>query len=134
MRILAVDYGEKRTGLAVCDRDERLAVALPTLRDADAAAVAKVAKDQEAELVVVGLPLNMDGSAGPAAERSKEFAGELRAAGCRVELVDERLTTAEGDARLRQAGLRRKERAKRVDAAAAIVILESVLEARRKKR
>ncbi len=134
MKILAVDYGEKRTGLAISDRDERMALALPTLLDADGEDVAAVAREQEAELVVVGLPLNMDGTSGPAAERSRDFAEEVRASGLPVELWDERLTTAEANARLRQAGLNRKDRAKRVDTAAAIVILESFLEARRKKK
>ena len=55
MKILAVDLGTKRTGLAISDPDEKLALALPTLQDADAEAVAKVAKEQGAECVVVGL-------------------------------------------------------------------------------
>ncbi len=134
MKILAVDYGEKRTGLAISDAEEHLALALPMLRDADGEAVAAVARAQQAELVIVGLPLNMDGTSGPAAQRSRDFAEDVRAFGFVVELWDERLTTAEADARLRQAGLNRKDRAKRADTAAAIVILESFLEARRKKK
>jgi putative Holliday junction resolvase len=134
MRILAVDHGVKRCGLALSDSAERLAVALPTLEGADAASIAAVAREHEAELVVVGLPLNMDGSEGPAARRSRAFADELRREALEVALWDERLTTAEGNARLRQAGLNRKERARREDAAAAIVILESFLEARKKEQ
>lgn len=128
MRVLAVDLGTKRTGFAVSDPAGKMALALPTLLDVDAADVARVAGEQQAETIVVGLPLNMDGTVGPAAQRSLDFAEELR---FQVEVPvvtwDERLTTAEGDARLRQAGLNRKERKKRADVAAAVVILESYL-------
>lgn len=135
MKILAVDLGTKRTGLAISTPDEKLALSLPTVTDADVEAIAAVAKELGAELVVIGLPLNMDGTSGPAAERTHEFARELQAlVAVPVATWDERLTTAEGDARLRSAGLRRKDRAKRADAAAAIVILEAFLESRRKRK
>lgn len=135
MRILAVDLGGRRTGLAISDADEKLAVALPTLMDTDAATVVKAAKEHEAGLVVVGLPLNMDGTPGPAAQRAQAFAQELQGlVAIPVATWDERLSSAEGEARLKQAGLRRKDRAKRADAAAAIVILETFLAARRKQK
>lgn len=134
MRILAVDLGTKRTGFAISDPDERLAVALPTLQNAGPDAVAELAKEHGAEFVVVGLPLNMDGSRGPRAEAAEDFARQLQKRIPVVELWDERLSTSEGDSRLREAGLSRKERAKRSDAAAAIVILESFLAARRRKK
>lgn len=128
MRVLAVDLGGKRTGFAISDPGGKMALALPTLVDVTAADVARVALEQEAETIIVGLPLNMDGTSGPAAQRSLDFAEELR---FHVEVPvvtwDERLSTAEGDARLRRAGLDRKERRKRADVAAAVVILESYL-------
>ena len=128
MKVLAVDLGEKRTGFAVSDPEERMALALPTLEDVAAADAARVAAEQGAGCVVVGLPLNMDGTAGPAARRSLAFIEELKLhLDVPVIAWDERLSTAEGDARLRQAGLRRKDRRKRADAAAAVVILESYL-------
>ena len=136
MRILAIDHGEKRTGLAICDPAERMAVALPTrmMTGNDAVELAELAQEQGAELIVVGLPVNMDGTEGPRAKAVRSFAAELEAsAEAGVELWDERLTTAEGEARLRMHGLDRKERAKRKDTAAAIVILETFLEHRRKK-
>jgi putative Holliday junction resolvase len=84
--------------------------------------------------VVVGLPLNMDGTEGPRAKAVRMFAEELKnALEIPVEMWDERLTTAEGEARLRIHGLNRKDRAKRKDTAAAIVILESYLEERNSK-
>ncbi|MBI2930090.1 MAG: Holliday junction resolvase RuvX [Planctomycetes bacterium] len=134
MRILAVDLGEKRTGLAISTPDERMALALPTLVHADAASVTRVAQEQAVEMIVVGLPLNMDGTVGPRAAAAQEFAEELRhLVTMPVTLWDERLSTAEGEARLRQAGLSRRDRAKRSDAAAAIVILEAFLASRRKR-
>jgi putative Holliday junction resolvase len=128
MKVLAVDLGTRRTGFAISDPAGRMALALPTLEDVTPADVARVAGEQEAGMIVVGLPLNMDGTSGPAAERSLEFAEELRLhVEIPVETWDERLSTAEGDRRLRQAGLDRRERRKRADVAAAVVILESYL-------
>lgn len=136
MKILAVDHGEKRTGLAVSDPGERLALALPThamTGAGDAAVIAGIAEEEGAELIVVGLPVNTDGTEGPRAKAVRAFAEELRAAASApVELFDERYSTQEGEARLREAGLDRKARARRKDTAAAIVILEAVLEQRRK--
>jgi putative Holliday junction resolvase len=128
MKVLAVDLGGKRTGFAISDPQEKMALALPTLLDVTAADVARVAEEQEAGTILVGLPLNMDGTSGPAAERSLEFIEELRLhVTVPVLPWDERLSTAEGEARLRQAGLDRRERRKRADVAAAVVILESYL-------
>jgi putative Holliday junction resolvase len=126
--ILALDLGTKRSGFAVSDPQEKMALALPTLTGITAADVAALALEQKAEEVVVGLPLNMDGTEGPSARRTLEFIEELRIH-VTVPVVpwDERLSTAEGQSRLRQAGLDRKDRHKRADVAAAIVILESYL-------
>ena len=128
MKVLAVDLGTKRSGFAVSDPEGRLALALPTREGVEAADVAQLAEEQGAELIVVGLPLNMDGSVGPSARRVLDFVDELRLhAGVPVETWDERLSTAEGQSRLREQGLDRRERSKRADVAAAIVILESWL-------
>jgi putative Holliday junction resolvase len=130
VKVLAVDHGDSRTGLAISAGS--IAVALPTVamkgdgKDADR--IAKAAKDAEAERIIVGLPLNMDGTEGPRAKTAREFAEALRTATpLPVEMWDERLSTVEGESRLRAAGLDRKEMSKRKDAAAAIVILESYL-------
>jgi putative Holliday junction resolvase len=128
MKVLAVDLGTKRTGFAISDPGETMALALPTLQDVTAADVARLAEEEEAGTIVVGLPLNMDGTSGPAAERSLAFIDELRHhVNVPVLPWDERLSTAEGESRLRQAGLNRRERRKRADVAAAVVILESYL-------
>lgn len=128
MKVLAVDLGTKRTGFAISDPKGTMALALPTLVDVTAVDVAALADEQGAEEVVVGLPLNMDGTEGPSARRALDFMEELRLH-LTVPVVpwDERLSTAEGQTRLREAGLDRKERHQRADVAAAIVILESYL-------
>jgi putative Holliday junction resolvase len=128
VKVLAVDLGEKRTGFAISDPEERMALALPTREGVTATDVALLAEEQDAGCIVVGLPLNMDGTEGPAARRSRAFMEEL-AIQVAVPVIpwDERLSTAEGESRLRQAGLDRRERRKRADTAAAVVILESYL-------
>ncbi len=129
MKVLAVDLGERRTGFAVSDPEGRMALSLRTREGVTAVDVARVAEEQGAEIVVVGLPLNMDGSAGPAAQRSLDFIEELKLlVGVPVTGWDERLSTAEGESRLRQAGLDARRRRRRSDAAAAVVILESYLQ------
>ena len=128
VKILAVDLGTKRTGFAVTDPEGRMALALPTLTDVGPVDVAQLAEEHGAEEVVVGLPINMDGTVGPSAQRSLDFIEELK---FHIDLPvvpwDERNSTVEGDSRLRQAGFNRKERRKRADVAAAVVILESYL-------
>jgi putative Holliday junction resolvase len=126
--ILAVDLGTKRTGFAVSDPQEKMALALPTLLDVAPVDVSVLVEEQRAELVVVGLPLNMDGTVGPSARRVLDFIDELKLhLAVTVVPWDERLSTAEGQTRLREQGLDRKDRARRADVAAAIVILESYL-------
>ena len=133
MKILAVDYGDSRTGLATCDRTEFLTTAITpqiTLkaRDKVASKVCEVAKDIGAELIVIGLPLNMDGTEGSRANKSRRFAQRLaNTAGVPVVLWDERRTTVSAAAILADNdtfGAKRKERPDSVSAAA---ILESFL-------
>jgi len=99
VRILAVDWGERRIGLAVSDPSGVIATALPTLKvggRAEAlAGVAKVAAETEAECIVVGLPLLMSGTRGSAAVTAQAFAESLASlTGLKVETYDERLTSA----------------------------------------
>lgn len=128
MIILAVDLGTKRTGFAMCDPQEKMALALPTREGVTPADVAALATERGAGEILVGLPLNMDGTVGPSARRALEFIDELRIhASVPVVPWDERLSTAEGQSRLREQGLDRRDRHRRADVAAAIVILESYL-------
>ena len=137
MKILAVDYGDSRTGLATCDRTEFLTTAITpqiTLkaRNKVAARVCEVAKEIEAELIVIGLPLNMDGTEGPRAEKCAAFGETLRqATGLEVILWDERRTTIDAHNILFQNGQNAKKRKKTVDAVAAALMLEGYLTRRR---
>ncbi len=133
MRILAVDWGERRVGLAVSDPTGVIATALPTLTvggRADAVGrVAAVAAECEAERIVVGLPLLMSGERGEAALAAETFAGALRErTKLRVEMYDERLTSALSERRLHEGGLRTGHAKARVDAGAAVALLESYLQ------
>lgn len=139
MRVLAVDWGERRIGLAVSDPQEIIASGLPTLTveglEAAAGGVARVALEVEAEWVVVGLPLRMDGSRGQAAEAAERFVERLRAhCGVPVDTYDERFTSALSERRLREAGVRTGRARGRVDQGAAVALLESYLARRAARR
>ncbi len=132
MRILSVDYGDARTGLAVCDRSELLASPVGVIteyrRDRLLDRVAVAAAEQQAEQIVVGNPLNMNGTAGPRSELAAGFARELgERTGLPVVLWDERSTTVSAAGILNTADLRGKKRKAVIDAVAAVLILESYL-------
>jgi putative holliday junction resolvase len=94
MRVLAVDHGNARAGLAVCDPSETVTRPLDVVEPVDAAVVARVAAEEGAELIVVGLPLSLGGSEGEQARVARAFAAELAGlAEVPVETYDERLTT-----------------------------------------
>jgi len=133
VRTLGVDLGRVRIGLALADDVLRTArpLLVVTRRDqaADLAAISEAAREYEVERVVLGLPLNMDGSEGPSARLARAFAPKLEAAlGVPVELHDERLSTFEAEIRLRDQGFSAKDRRSRVDAEAAAVILQGWLD------
>ncbi|MDR2252644.1 MAG: Holliday junction resolvase RuvX [Bifidobacteriaceae bacterium] len=135
---LGVDLGLVRVGLAVSDPDRLLAMPLATLPRADlsvealAGALAAVAAERQAVRVVVGVPWNMDGSAGPRALEALAVAEALRAAGTPCAAQDERLTTVEAETLLRAAGRTAKRQRPVVDQAAAVIILQAALDAARR--
>ena len=138
MRIMAVDYGDSRTGIAVCDKDEILASPLTVITEYNfercAEKVAELAKKEKAELVVVGHPKNMDGSEGARAEKCAEFAGIVeKLSGISTELWDERRTTVTAHNYLNETNVRGKKRKAVVDAVAATVILETYLAFRKNR-
>ena len=94
MRILAIDHGDARAGTAICDPSGTIVRPLGVVSPPDVGELAKVAAEQEAELVVVGLPVSLDGSERDQAATARAFAAELAAmAAVPVETYDERLTT-----------------------------------------
>ncbi len=136
MIILAVDLGKARTGLAVCDPGEVLASPYGVVTEADperlAHQIEEAALHAHAELLVVGLPKNMDGTEGESARAAREMAALLlERTGLPVELVDERRTTVTAHEYLNAVNVRGKKRKAVVDAVAATVILEAFLERRR---
>lgn len=137
IRALGVDPGSKRIGLAVSDLSGTIASPLTVLRRSkskqhDLHELARIARDEEAEIIVVGLPLNMDGSRGPAARAAAAEAERLATlVDVPVELHDERLTTVTADRDMMAAGLNAVERRQVVDKIAAAIMLQSWLDARR---
>jgi putative Holliday junction resolvase len=131
-RVLAVDWGERRIGLAVSDPQGVIAIGLDTLEvsgiEQAVLMVSEAAREHEAERIVVGLPLLMSGERGTAAQTVERFAALLeRKCGLPVETYDERLTTALSQRRLRETGVRTGHARARVDQGAAIALLESYL-------
>lgn len=146
MRIIAVDYGDVRTGVAVSDPTGTLVGETLTLTETGAKALAgqlaELARTREASCFVLGLPRNMNGTEGPRAEKTRAFAARLEtASGLSVSFWDERLTSVGAQVLLREASSRsggsrsgsgrngRRDKG-RVDAAAAALILEGYLKSR----
>ncbi|MEP0845618.1 MAG: Holliday junction resolvase RuvX [Phycisphaerae bacterium] len=134
-RLLGVDYGTRRIGLAISDPARRIASPAGTLNAAgaarsDADRIAAWSAEHEVTAFVVGLPLNMNGTEGPQAARSRAVAEALRrATAMHVELWDERLSSFQADEWMNARELSRAARRKRRDALAAQVILQSYLDA-----
>ncbi|MCI8395079.1 Holliday junction resolvase RuvX [Acutalibacter sp. JLR.KK004] len=136
MIIVAVDLGQARTGLAVCDRGEVLASPLAVIQERDRARlverIAAAARERGAQRLVVGLPRNMDGSEGESAQKARETGAMLaEASGLPVDFCDERGTTITAHNYLNATNTRGKKRKAVVDAVAATVILEDYLQSRR---
>jgi putative Holliday junction resolvase len=136
VRALGVDLGSKRIGIAVSDRTGTIAspltmVPLSGNKAADHRRIAALVAEEEAEIVVVGLPLNMNGSVGPAAQAAIAEAKALATVvGVPVETYDERRTTVTADAALMEFKMNAQARRKVVDKVAAAVMLQNWLEAR----
>ena len=134
--ILGVDYGDVRTGLAVSDRRGLLAAGAGCVRcesfKGAVAAVAEAAKRCRAERIVVGNPINMNGTEGPRSEKCRAFAAALEElTGLPVELFDERLTTVSAHKFLSETNVRGKKRKAAVDELSATIILQDYLDRRK---
>jgi len=132
MRIMSVDFGDSRTGIAVCDKSEMLASPLTVITEYNfercAEKVAELAKKEQAELIVVGYPKNMNNTIGERAEKCQKFAELVsEQSGIPTELWDERSTTVTAHNYLNETNVRGKKRKAVVDAVAATIILETYL-------
>ncbi|MCG8592095.1 MAG: Holliday junction resolvase RuvX [Proteobacteria bacterium] len=137
MRVLGLDYGARRIGLAISDADAVIASPAGVLerrdRRRDVAALATWVREREVEHIVMGLPLHMDGRSGVEAQAVRDFAADLsHATGLQVDFVDERLTSVEAERALRDGGAGRKRRREKgaVDQVAASLILRTYLDRR----
>lgn len=134
-RVMAIDYGARRIGLAISDPGGRMALPFGTVLRADdrsaARRLAAIARREGVGVLVVGMPRRLDGSLGGAAERVERFAARLaKLTGLPVEPVDEALTSVEAEQRLAAAGLDREATAERVDEVAAQILLQEFLDRR----
>lgn len=138
MIIVGIDFGDARTGIAVCDKYEMMASEAGCVK-ADSykkalAAVSEKVVELKAELIVVGNPINMDGSQGSRSEKCKAFARELsELTGIPAEMYDERLTTVSAHKILNENNVRGKKRKATVDALSARLILEDFLTVRKRQ-
>lgn len=133
MRMLGIDFGLKRVGLAVCDPTQTLVSPLKTIvrttRNALFDELLDILERESIEAVIVGLPLAMDGSDTMTTRQAHNFAESLgRRTDLPIHLMDERLTSAQAEEELNDAGIRRGKRKMALDSQAAVVILRSWLE------
>jgi putative Holliday junction resolvase len=139
-RAIGLDLGQRRIGVALSDSAGTMATPYELVtrsgdRGRDHARIAELVEEADAEVVVVGLPLSLDGTRGPAAEAAETEAEELRnRLSVPVTLWDERLSTVEAARRLRAAGIRRDKARRTIDQVAATVILQAWLDANRPPR
>lgn len=136
MVILSIDYGDARTGVAVCDKLEMLASPVTVIHEKNAEnladRIAEIAREKHAELLVLGLPKNMDGTEGFRAENCRLFASVLQQKiNLSLDFEDERLTTVSAHNALNLTDTRGKKRKEIVDAVSAVIILEDYLRKRK---
>ena len=135
MRVLGLDIGDRRIGLAICDDKGLLAVPAGTItrtnRSRDVASVIQAATERGAGRIVAGMPYSIDGSLGPQARKVQALIKSLQAStNLPVETIDERYSTAEAERIMRESGERPSRNRGRLDAAAATVILQEYLDRR----
>ena len=137
MKIMSIDYGDARTGIAFCDKNEILASAYTTINESYQPKLVKkiveIIEAEQPEKIVVGLPRNMDGSYGFRADRCRELAESLSSeTDISIDFEDERLTTVIAHDILSENNVRGKKRKNTVDAVSAVVILQSYIDKRKK--
>jgi putative Holliday junction resolvase len=135
MRVLAIDHGVKRMGIAISDPSGTIAQPLEFIPAEPFPAflerLRQLIREKEVEMILVGMPRNMDGSYGPAAEKVREFVAVLKETiPIPIQTWDERLTSVQANRMLIQADVRRRDRKEKVDKAAAAILLQSFLDSR----
>jgi len=133
MRILALDHGTRRIGVAVSDETKTIALPLEYISAEPFAGflgrLKQLLLEKEIDLILIGHPRNMDGSHGPAAQKVETFVGVLKTAiTVPIKLWDERLTSTMANRAMIQGGVRRAKRKEKVDAMAAAILLQSYLD------
>ncbi len=138
MRILGIDYGEARTGLAICDSNETIATVIGTVaeRDKDKLAdrITQTCRQEDVQKIVLGLPKNMDGSEGFRAEHTRKFAESLqqRMPDIPLDFYDERMTTMVASRFMMEANTKGKKKKAAIDALSAQIILQDYIDRNRK--
>jgi putative Holliday junction resolvase len=135
MRYLAIDHGTRRMGIAISDELKTIAQPLEYIpahpHEQFLARLREILAEKQVELILVGMPRNMDGTFGPAAQKVQEFVQTLaQAIAVPVKTLDERLTSAQANRVLIQGKVRRADRREKVDKMAAAILLQSYLDAR----
>ena len=137
-RILGLDIGDRRIGLALSDETELIASPHSVYQrigwGPDSLYFLSLAQELNVAYIVAGLPLNMDGSMGPQAQKARDFCVQLEQKGLKVEYIDERLTTKSAEMALIEGGMRRQDRKDTVDKVAAALILQSYLDMKRRPK
>src|SRR6266513_3188414 len=133
MRILAIDHGTKRMGIAVSDEMKMIAQPLEYIAAEPfanfLARLKTIVREKEVELIIVGMPRNMDGSYGPAALKVQEFVAVLKdSVAIPIKTLDERLTSVQAHRFLTEAEVRGRQRKDKVDKSAAAILLQSYLD------
>ncbi|MCL1796212.1 MAG: Holliday junction resolvase RuvX [Clostridia bacterium] len=138
MRMLALDIGDRRIGVAVSDPSGTIAQPVRVIErigwGPDVRKIAALANEYGTNLVLAGLPLNMDGSEGGQAEKVRAFAGKLLEAGLEIIFADERMSTVSAERVLIESDIRRDKRKRVVDKVAAAVILQGYLDGAARER
>ena len=137
-RLLGLDIGDRRIGLALSDETELIASPHSVYQrigwGPDSLYFLSLAQELNVAYIVAGLPLNMDGSMGPQAQKARDFCVQLEQKGLKVEYIDERLTTKSAEMALIEGGMRRQDRKDTVDKVAAALILQSYLDMKRRPK
>lgn len=136
MIIMAIDFGKARTGVALCDKNEVMAFPLGVIEEKDPETlcekIAEKAHESKAEMIVLGLPKNMDGSIGESAQRVQDLSEILKQTiNIPIDFIDERRTTVTAHEYLNKTNTRGKKRKSIIDAVSAVIILENYLNMRK---